>query len=222
MRSRKPDMDPNIFHIGSVVEDNIHGTWIVMKDKDNSKIWHKLPEEIESYTIHDNGGRPFLVRIFADKIEIYENTNEEKYDEYYPVWKYFKTRFNFEKIFIGKSPRNKMTAFSGGHGTPFDGNSVLVKLHNNTYLFIGLEIYEFSIGNDEIIKYISPVGNNDVPYPYAIGKNKTYLLIECVCIDNKYLSLTNQKDPYDRYYWLDNRGGHWETYKTKIIHKRIW
>ena len=31
-----------------------------------------------------------------------------------------------------------------------------------------------------IIDYVSDVGNNDVPYPYAIGETNVYLMIENV------------------------------------------
>ena len=42
------------------------------------------------------------------------------------------------EVFIGKSPVNAMTTFSGGHGPRFDGNSVLLKREND-YVFVGDE-----------------------------------------------------------------------------------
>jgi hypothetical protein len=54
-------------------------------------------------------------------------------------------------------------------------------------MFIGMNIKTFSLENDEIINFISPVGNNDVPYPFAIGKKNTYFFFEDTYIDNKYL-----------------------------------
>ena len=53
----------------------------------------------------------------------------------------------------------------------------------------------------EIKKFISPVGNNDVPYPYAVDVDGNYyLMIEDVIIDK----ITNIKkydnDPYEFYY----------------------
>jgi hypothetical protein len=34
----------------------------------------------------------------------------------------------YKKVFVGKSPLNRMTKFSGGHGPAWDGNSVLFEL----------------------------------------------------------------------------------------------
>ena len=71
-----------------------------------------------------------------------------------------------------------MTKFSLGYGEKFDGNSILLKLSKNKYVYIGSLIYSFNAYN-EITTFISPVGNNDVPYPYAIDeKNNYYLLSE--------------------------------------------
>ena len=47
-----------------------------------------------------------------------------------------------------------MTKFSGGHGKEFDGNSILLKIKKDRYVFIGNTIYEFSIKNDKILKIL--------------------------------------------------------------------
>ena len=44
--------------------------------------------------------------------------------------------YNPVKIFIGKSPLNQQTIFSGGHGPYFDGNTILLKLDTNKQLNI--------------------------------------------------------------------------------------
>ena len=60
-----------------------------------------------------------------------------------------------------------MTEFSGGHGPAFDGNSLLLKNPDGKYVYVGYLIFEFTPLAD-IVEFVSPVGNNDVPYPYAI------------------------------------------------------
>jgi hypothetical protein len=83
-----------------------------------------------------------------------------------------------EKIFIGKSPKIKMTKFSGGYGKEFDGNTILLLLNNNNYAIINGEgIKNFTTNNDKIINYYSIIGNNDVPYPIAIGEKYYYFWI---------------------------------------------
>ncbi len=66
-----------------------------------------------------------------------------------------------------------------GYDTSVDqmhGNTILIKLAVNKYIFIGSEIYKFKTHDDEIIDYVSPVGNSDMPYPVAYGKQFVYFM----------------------------------------------
>ena len=138
----------------------------------------------KSYFTHFNGGRPYLVYVGKNIVSIYKES-----DKYYikssnlskntvnNKWCYIDliSVFKPEKIFIGKSPKIKMTESSGGHGKNFDGNTILLLLNNNNYILIdGGSIHKFTTKNDKILKYYSPVGNNDVPYPIAIGEKYYY------------------------------------------------
>lgn len=86
----------------------------------------------------------------------------------------------YERVFVGESPKNKMTLYSGGYGRKWDGNTILFDIGNNKYLWIGEKIMEFE--TDVPIKFfVSPVGNSCVPYPYAVDeRNIVYLLVENV------------------------------------------
>lgn len=138
------------------------------------------------YEIHDNGGRPFRVVIDKSNVKIFNNETDELLHEYHLV----------KQIFIGTSPLNEMTEFSGGHGPDFDGNSILLNLLGNVYVYIGPEILMF-MTNSPVVNYSSPVGNNDVPYPFAVCENKeVILLIENVCLTR----CTNFEYPYLEYY----------------------
>lgn len=170
----------------------------------------------KKYFIHNNYEKPYLVYIKNNKSPIYiyhvpgnyndtylckKNINPK--DKFY--WAYIQLALKIipKKIFIGKSPKNKMTEFSKGYGKYFDGNTILIKLKANKYIFIGASIYIFTT-DYEIIKYVSPVGNNDVPYPYAIDiKNNYYLMLDSVIIPKN--SMINYRksnfDPYDYYYF---------------------
>ncbi|AYV75226.1 MAG: hypothetical protein Terrestrivirus1_100 [Terrestrivirus sp.] len=161
------------------------------------------------YHTHDNGGRPFKIEISPNKksVNIYKlddsNSDADTTSEEYN----FALTFNPKKIFIGKSELNKMTEFSGGHGPEFDGNTILLELSDNVYEFIGDTIFSFTTLG-KITKYESPVGNNDVPYPYAIDEYENiYLLIEDVILKhtNKLLSELSvyDNDPYSYYYNLN-------------------
>lgn len=149
--------------------------------------------DTKTYYTHDNGGRPFKVEINGDNIKI-SKANYHSYDN----WDYEGSflEYNAEEVFIGKSPKNKMTEFSGGHGSNFDGNSILLKMSDDKYIYIGESIFSFKpLG--KIVQYMSPVGNSDVPYPYAIDEERNfYLMIEGVIVKGVPLG----EEPYDYYY----------------------
>ena len=105
------------------------------------------------------------------------------------------------KVFIGKSPLNRMTEFSGGYGSRFKGNSILIENvieDVKTYVFVGQQIVWFR-PIAQIVQFMSPVGNNNVSYPWARDElGNTYLMIE-----NVILSPTcewDDHDPYEYYY----------------------
>ena len=156
-----------------------------------------MPTKI--YYIHDNGGRPFKVVIKNREVLVYKQLFDAdiNYDNK-PLMRFIPT-----KIFIGKSPINRMTKFSLGYGDDFDGNSILLNLSDNKYVYIGSDIRSFKTRN-RIIKYVSPVGNNDVPYPYAIdSKGNIYLIVEGIILKNSRQLKSRMKDyddPYSYYY----------------------
>ena len=141
------------------------------------------------FNIRYNGGTPFKVEINENMVDIYSNNGST------PLLKR-----SARTIFIGESPMNKMTTFSGGHGPDFLGNSILLELDDNQYEFIGKTIFSFS-SLVRIVEFVSPVGNNDVSYPYAIDVDgNIYLLIEEVVLLKHRISAGEEEDPYSYYY----------------------
>ena len=110
---------------------------------------------MQSYQVHDNGGRPFTVKIQNNQniVDVFRTDNNQLVCHFNPI-----------KIFIGKSPLIPMTQYSGGYGAEFDGNTILLQITEYKYVFIGWKIFSFET-DSEIVEYASPVGNNDVPYP---------------------------------------------------------
>lgn len=152
------------------------------------------------YEIHDNGGRPFIVEDFGDHVGVYAqefNMNTDQYEE--PVKLFDK---KYKKIYVGDKPKWQ---HPGNWLPSFKGNSILLELTGNTYLYIGSEIYEFNpVSGDKIVEYWSEVGNSDVPYPFAVGKTHVYILIdgEHMTVPIDYFNLN--EDIYNQYY-LPNR-----------------
>ena len=127
-----------------------------------------------TYHIHDNGGKPFKVVVDnKNKIAtIYKQDMAIEDDFAYEPKQSMKIKFI--KIFVGNSPRTKMTEISGGFGPIFNGNSLLLLIKKDTYIFIGYKISQF-IYDIPIVKYVSPVGRSDVPYPYAVDRDNNLI-----------------------------------------------
>lgn len=160
-----------------------------------------IPKGKMRYDTLDNGGYPFIVDIDVDKSRIVISTQENVHIFHFPT----------DQIFIGTSPQNAMTEFSGGYGSQEDGNSILGRLmvekdlkSKNIYYFIGHQIYRF-LAKARIIYYTSPVGNNSVPYPWAQDEaGNIYLMTEKVILTptTKLNAIPRDKnfDPYTYYY----------------------
>lgn len=129
----------------------------------------------KKYLIHDNGDRPYLIIIGRDKtiwIITYKDTDD------YSTFIYDNLLFKiqkYEKVFIPKDPEYEFT-----------GNSILIKLNPHEYIYVGDGIYKFKT-KDEIVKYFSPVGNSDVPYPWAKGTEFTYFMLDATYMSNSLI-----------------------------------
>lgn len=169
----------------------------------------KVPEyDHKHYFIHDNGGRPFVIYLNEKIATVYKipDKEEDSYtrDEDYENEKrrrelYHKLvlRTKYKKAFIGKSPHDEFTDFGGGYGDYFDGNSVLLHISGLKYIYVGSSIYKFT-ALSPIKFYQSSVGNNDVPYPYAIDdQNRYYMMLDRVIMTH---NPNPEKHPYNVYY----------------------
>lgn len=147
------------------------------------------------YQIHDNGGCPLRAEVEDGRVTVIVNASGETACEFIP-----------DEIFIGRSPRNAMTEWSGAHGREYDGNTILLRVEDK-YVFIGWEVYEFT-PRAKIVDYVSPVGNYDVPYPYAYDADgNIYLIVEHIVLLNRgnvRAEIREARDPYNYYYTYCN------------------
>ena len=177
---------------------------------------NKLSSRNKIYLIHDNGERPFKVIANNEKIEIYTYTDDNShFDHTYD--KLLLTINNFIGYWVG---------FDTSKYTNFHGNSILIQLSNHKYISVGWVIHEFET-TDEIIDYVSPVGNSDVPYPVAYGETNVYFML-----DMKYVSKINLMSPinpinaeniYGEYYghiYPENKLKNKKIKKVKVLVKR--
>lgn len=124
------------------------------------------------YLTHDNGGRAFRVENYSDRQLIvyvikdsrwYEHVPDKHTDNYLNDKKNWKEeiKFNYIEIWVGIDPSMPIWGI---------GNSILINEHNLTYVHIGESIRRFEM-KIPIIGFLSLIGNNDVPYPYAFTES---------------------------------------------------
>lgn len=140
------------------------------------------------YEIHDNYNRPFIVEIESAKkqLTIYKAVAE---DETAKKWKMIRGKkihsMHYRCVFIGVPA----------------GNTILAEVGDGKYLYIGAEIYMFDVpAGDKIVGYKSRIGNNDFPYPVALGEKNLYFML---MDDHCYMPRADfdmKKDLYSQFY----------------------
>ena len=249
-----------LYPLGSKKRGNDGNMWVITMTKGGIKRWRRhqptrrhrarsrsrsktrrirrsrLGKKGTSYLVHDNGGRPFKVVISGKRVSIYEQPRGEDFAKPEGYTRLIKTYPHTKKIFVGKD--KKLGKFA-------DGNSVLVQLSANRYLYIGSWIYEFSTRHDHIVAYFSQVGNSDVPYPVALGEKNVYFMLQPtagtrplrvgkhkvsrragVVPRDAFPPGTDWEDAYTLFYESDEtpppRALAKKFYKVKLIQKRRW
>jgi hypothetical protein len=170
-----------------------------------------------SYTIIFNGSEPFVVDVYPSKVEVFRQQfinpsyirDKKVLDQTY------------QNIFIGDNDLKDNTSAPKGK---YKGNSILLYIRPGHYLYIGNEIYSFETKDNEMIStYFSPVGNSDVPYPYAVGEHHTYFMLDKEMVPTDHLDL--KKDGYAQFYGYIDTGkkdaieSSKKKYKFKMLHK---
>lgn len=183
----------------------------------------------------DNGDTPFVVHLpfngdvstrpgianilhkikdenILDELEDVQR-NDPRFLEMFVPWKSIK----YTKAWIGLDPdepsavkgffrRLLMSDCSWWHG----GSSMLLQTAARTFMYIGDCIFKFQLQpKDDVLRFVSRMGNNAVPYPYIIGRDNTYLLVAFnvapIYIPNQLLDMT--KDPYDQFFKINLETG---------------
>lgn len=165
------------------------------------------------YKTYDNGSKVFAVYIYNDKADIYKLNYELNTDKYL-LGKKIKS-INYIKLFVGD---NSLAFKNYAKKGQEKGNTILLQIDDNKFMYIGEMIKLITIKDDIIKKYISPVGNSYVPYPYIIGKNYSYLILENKIIPNYLLDL--KKCIYSQYYTNPNIVNMSKKISAKIIVKK--
>jgi hypothetical protein len=167
------------------------GIYVSQADKRGIYKWVKKrtstrKQKGKSYETHDNGSRPFRIYIDGSTVSIYKDDSLVK-------------TITVKKVYLGK-----------GKGSAI-GNSILLHLSGNKYVFVGHEVYEFQM-EDMVDSYYSLIGNSDVPYPVLLGSDYVYFMLDHCYVPRTAFSPSMSKadweDAYSRFYgWLDPMTG---------------
>lgn len=184
--------------------------------------------------IIDNGGIPFVVKLshtqgpgvahifrekkdvdleVLEKMDLRDPSTHKIWLQPWRVWKY-------THAFIGKDPRERKQ---------YGGHSLLLKTRGQKYISIGCDIFSFKLlDGDEIVDYVSIMGNSAVPYPYVVGKKNTYLMLEKTYLPNEVLvdPKIKDKDPYRVFYNMEHKKQDKHKRKHslpsfKMLHERL-
>lgn len=185
------------------INDYICGSKKSVKELDKN-----IHKGYKTYLIHNNGIRPFLVAIKDNIAKIFKVSKDVAVSSLFwtDVKDYYYTdlinEYKCKKIFIPKGVEIYNKIF---YIKEFNGNSILLDI-GDKYIYIGDKIYEFK-PTDEILKYYSPVGNNDVPYPVTIGTENIYFMLDNSYVPKKYFEGLNEKQLMDAYaYYYGYKG----------------
>ena len=164
---------------------NSKGTykWIKLAGGNKTKR-RKASKGVKSYLINDNGNRPFKVEVSGNNVKIYSgkriDNGTDDYDENRNYNKLIKSLY-VTKVYPGESPCELALESGFDCGKDSIGNSVLLHLSGNKYVFVGKEIYEFTM-DDEFDAYYSAIGLNSISYPVVLGSKYVYLMLDHIYI----------------------------------------
>lgn len=139
------------------------------------------------YDVLDNGARPYRVYVDGSTVSIYIGKRKNDYS------------YDYDKLVRTIKAKE---VHVGGKKSQL-GNSILVHVSGNHYLYIGHEIYEFQM-EDTVDTYFSIVGNSDVPYPVLLGTENAYFMLDrCYVPRSEFdpkMTKAEWEDSYQRYY----------------------
>jgi hypothetical protein len=162
-------------------------TWKLVDTSKSQNKTRKAPKSTR-YTTTNNGANFWIVEDYPSekRAVIYKNNLEPAKV----------TEIKYTKLWT-PSPDSKKFM----EGIWLKGNTILIQKTKDTFVLVYDSISEFKIKpEDTPQKYVSPIGNNDSPYPYLICTHNVYILYEVdyfACVPRSKLDL--DKDVFDQY-----------------------
>jgi len=123
------------------------------------------------YITIDNGTHPWIVDDYPleKRVTIYKNNVDNSGKMLEPIKV---TEMKYINLWLSEPDSKKFAEYWK------KGNTVLIQKSKYVFVLVYRNITEFRIEDDEPVKFMSPIGNNDVPYPYLVGKTNLYMLVD--------------------------------------------
>lgn len=165
--------------------------------KKNSKNQTRKIKPVHVYKTFHNYSDKYIIEDYGKYVKIYNTVYDEKLGKKVKGTKLIKIAY--KEIISARDPF-KHTAKYGGKWLPaYRHANMLIHVSADQYIFVGYRVVGFRpFKGDEIYNFLAYMGNNEVMYPYAVGKLYTYLLNEGVALPNNILKPND--DPYRIYY----------------------
>ena len=137
----------------------------------------RLPAAEEAVRIVDNGGMPFVAYLSTARVAVFRRARDGYVDE-----RDWSNDFERDRLFYGEPVveiAEPLATFVGRDGSAADarGNSLLIRVDESVYVYIGAEIYSFR-SHEPVEAYYSRMGNSDVNYPLALTASTVLFLLE--------------------------------------------
>lgn len=244
-KSRKgPTESATKFAVGTRRKGNDGNQWVIMTTSKGVNRWKKEKafdkkpfdkkafdkkafdkQSKEAYLIHDNGDRPYCVRITDGQVDVFENPTDSdipQTEEHYTKLVY---SAKFLKRFVGKSTGDdtfQLADHKKQDAKKYVGNSMLFQIAGNKYVVVaGSAIFTFQTPDaDSIIRFYSSVGRSDVPYPVAEGNTNIYFMLDKSYVPKAEFDKGTQFEfAYDKYYENDMKKSSTPFISVKQLHK---
>jgi hypothetical protein len=144
---------------------------------------------------------PFHVQVnsMTNEVHIFtvhlEDEEEEPVADTIPVLTFHPTR-----VWVGNSPETTMTKSLNTAGPYYDGNTMLLTMEGLQHILIHSEQVVRFEALAPLVEYVSPMGNNEVPYPYARDSaGNVYLIAEDIVLLHPVPAF-EEGDPYTDFY----------------------
>jgi hypothetical protein len=169
------------------------------KNKNKNKNKNSANSKSE-YIISGGSMHPFKVSVSGKTVTIYKRPPIDfDYPDPKDYTDVFKT-FTAENVYPGTAPCDpNMYLATDSCWSGNTGNTVLLHISGNKYMYIGDVIYEFTI-DDEFEAYYSVLTSNGMSCPVLLGSRNVYLLGSSI---QEYVSRDTFKAPMTPAEWAD-------------------